>query len=165
MDDVLELSSGAERREGEAKVKSESLARFAVRLAAALMVATVLSGMPARAQEAEAYSKTPVLMEEATLRGKVVILETRKEDRHVQEGLKIQVWTTKEGSPRVKRDRIHETKTDEAGLFSLPLLAQGIYILTVGELDVCVQVVAKAPVRQGQEEPKVLLLMLPKEVI
>ena len=63
-------------------------------------------------------------MERATLRGKVVVLETRVQERRTINGLPVQVWTPKKGAGRkVKRDRLlHEAKTDMDGFFSLPVL-------------------------------------------
>jgi hypothetical protein len=120
----------------------------------------------------------PVVMEEATVRGRVVILETRREDRKVIEGLPIQIWSTKEtettarrrwtrrNSPQLEPDQpVHETKTDELGIFDLPELAVGEYILTVSEIHFRLTVIKQSEERAGQSEPKVLLILIPKEVI
>jgi len=162
-------------------------------------IVPVLAVLPARQPSAlgqEGPSKTwrvPVLMEESTVRGKVVVLETRREDRKAVENLLIQVWTAPdeeaeaneqvtEGAEAAKGATepaepgdsasepqepklVHETRTDENGLFSLPVLGIGTYRLVVGEISVQLRVLPKAKEREGQEEPKILLILLPKEVV
>jgi hypothetical protein len=103
-------------------------------------------------------------MERSTLRGKVVVLESRRSDRRTIENLGIQVWSTQDNGRR-KSAKLHETLTDADGLFALPLLEEGEYILMVGELRLRLLVVPPAPERAGQEEPKVLLILMPKEAI
>jgi len=125
----------------------------------------------------------PIVMEEATVRGKVAVLETRREEREVLEGVRIQLWSTEEKEEpepkkkkwfqrrnndekkRVRKNLIHETKTDEVGLFVLPRLSPDEYLLTVSEVQFRVTVVPKAKERIGQEEPKVILVLIPRDVI
>jgi len=141
-----------------------------------------------RAQDTKRTWRVPVLMEEATVRGKVVVLETRREDRRAVENLLIQVWTapdeaeelenaaeeqadeTVEAEAETEAEKeepklVHETRTDENGLFSLPVLSVGVYRLVIGELSVQLRVMPKHEERKDQEEPKILLILLPKEVI
>ena len=107
----------------------------------------------------------PVLMEVATVRGKVVVLETRRDDRKVVEDLSVEVWTAPEDAQEEKK-RLVETKTDSNGFFTLPVLKVGDYRLLVGELTLNLTVIPKADDRKGQaEEPKILLILLPKEVV
>jgi hypothetical protein len=107
----------------------------------------------------------PVVMEEATVRGKVVILETRQDDRKTIANLPIEVWETEKNNPGVKRKLRHETTTDDGGLFSLPLLETGQYILIVSELRLSLTVIPQNQIRAGQGEPKILLILLPKDVV
>ena len=116
-------------------------------------------------QSRTTHWKVPIVMEKATVRGKVVILETRKEDRKTIANIRIQVWTAVKDDPSRKRSLLHETKTDEGGLFALPLLDEGQYILVVSELQLSLIVTPQAEVRQGTSEPKVLLILLPKDVV
>jgi len=165
----------------------------------ALVVAglTVLLGtrVPVLAQTKQKTWRVPVLMEESTVRGKVVVLETRREDRKAVDNLLIQVWTApdeqeteeeaqatveaekgaenaEEAAPETpaaaeakEPELVHETRTDENGLFSLPLLGIGAYRLVVGEISVQLRVLPKSEDREDQEEPKILLILLPKEVV
>lgn len=120
----------------------------------------------------------PVVMEEATVRGKVAVLETRREDRKLIEGLPIQVWstverqhtsrvlfTTKTHSTYERDQLLRETKTDDLGLFDLPQLTAGEYILVISEVQFRLSVVPQSQQRRGQAEPKVLLILIPKEVV
>jgi hypothetical protein len=104
-------------------------------------------------------------MEEATVRGKIVILETRKQDRRTIAGLRIEIWEPEEDDPNVRRELVHAVKTDEDGLFALPQLEVGQYIMMVSDLRLNLMVIPKAEVRKGQEEPKILLILLPKDVV
>ena len=115
--------------------------------------------------EREKHWRIPVVMEKATVRGKVVILETRREDRKTIADLRVEVWTTQKDEPQKKGSLLHETKTDEGGLFTLPLIEEGQYILVVGSLRLNLTVTPQADVRKGQSEPKVLLILLPKDVV
>ena len=157
-----------------------------------LFAAVLLFGQErAEARERMRTWRVPVLMEASTARGKVVVLETRKEDRKAVENLLVQVWTApdeeqevegaeeaegKAGeetppekgnpeSPQEEEKLVHETRTDENGLFSLPVLSVGAYRLVIGELSVQLRVLPKAEERKDQEEPKILLILLPKEVV
>jgi len=111
--------------------------------------------------------RVPIVMEKATVRGKIVILETRVEERTIIQGLRVQVWTWKENaSGKTVPDKLlHETKTDRDGFFSLPVIDNGNYLLVVGDLYLKLTVVAPTLVKTGQQEPKILLILLPKEVI
>lgn len=143
-----------------------------------LAILLVASAHQSHAQGDPVYA-VPVVMEEATVRGKVAVLETRWEDRRIMKGLRVQVWSTKEQEPPVeerKRRRgqtstrvrdvlINETETDDLGLFDLPMLPVGEYLLNVSEVQFRLTVIPKAESRAGQSEPKVLLILIPKEVI
>jgi hypothetical protein len=110
----------------------------------------------------------PVIMEEATMRGRLIILEDRTQDRRVIENLNIEVWSRvedEETAEDAKKDLLHTTRTDDLGMFQLPLLNVGDYVLTISELDLNFQVVPKAEDRKDQREPKIVLIMLPKESI
>ncbi|MDA0991322.1 MAG: hypothetical protein O3A51_11300 [Verrucomicrobia bacterium] len=135
-------------------------------------------GLPLQTEAASGEKQTwsvPIVMEKATVRGKVAVLETRREDRKAVEGLVVEVWSTKEveAGRRYFRDRtevvrdelLHETQTDEAGLFGLPLLGTGEYLLVIGEVQFRLTVVDQTGDRVGQDEPKVLLILVPKEVV
>lgn len=122
---------------------------------------------PARAQQ-EANEKTwrvPIVMEQATVRGRVVILESRREDRKTVGGLRIEVWSTDPDDPNARDSRLHRTRTDDDGLFELPLLDLGRYLMIIGDLRLSLQVVEQSANRRGQQEPKVLLILLPKDVV
>jgi hypothetical protein len=147
----------------------------------ALSLALILCGVTgpaAQAQEARKQSiKVPIVMEEATVRGKVAVLESRREDRKVVQGLQVRVWSTKEPAggaqgkrhgrgDTLERDRLlHETQTDDLGLFDLPALAVGEYFLEISEVQFRLTVIPQSTERSGQSEPKVLLILVPKEVI
>lgn len=120
--------------------------------------------------------KVPIVMEAATVRGKVAVLETQREDRRVIQGLKVQVWSSKPAdvSPRRRGHRVeefqrdqllHETETDELGLFDLPLLDSGEYFMDVSDVQFRLTVIPQSTERAGQSEPKVLLILIPKEVV
>jgi len=105
----------------------------------------------------------PVVIEKATVRGKVVVLESRRRERRTIKDLRIQIWAP--GEDGKEASLVHETKTDEAGMFDLPILKVAEYSLRVGEIDMKLKVTEQAPDRAGRAEPKVLLIMLPKEVV
>jgi hypothetical protein len=111
--------------------------------------------------------RVPIVMEKATVRGKIVILETRVEERRTIQSLRVQIWTWKESlKQKTVRDKLlHETKTDRDGFFSLPVVDSGNYLLVIGDLHLKLTVVPPAAVKQDQQEPKILLILLPKEVI
>lgn len=140
------------------------------------MAAWCLSVTGAAAQSDEQTWSVPIVMEKATVRGKVAVLETRREDRRVVEGLRVEVWSTEEieeptrgflrRKPEIVRDELlHETQTDDTGLFGLPILDAGDYLLVIGEVQFRLTVVDQSAERAGQQEPKVLLILVPKEVI
>lgn len=137
---------------------------FSMWLASAFMVLCVLGGALAQQDDAGGMVqwKVPVVMEESTLRGRVVVLETRREDRRTIEGMTVQVWSQEDKQPK---DLLHETETDDDGLFDLPELPLGQYFLVVSRLRVNLVVIERAQERVGQEEPKILLIMIPKEVV
>jgi hypothetical protein len=136
----------------------------ACRLGVALSVASLACGAALGEDQSREW-KVPIVMEKATVRGKVVVLETRHEDRRAASDLKVQVWDTLRDTPRKKHNLLHDTKTDEGGLFTLPLLDEGQYVLVVGDLNLSLSVVPAAPVRKDSSEPKVLLILLPKDVV
>ena len=121
--------------------------------------------------------KVPIVMEEATVRGKVAVLETRREERRVMEGLAVRVWSVKDTPENAdgkhsqkdaawERDRLlHETETDELGLFDLPRLDVANYLLEVSDVQFRLRVIPQSAERAGQSEPKVLLILIPKEVV
>jgi len=121
----------------------------------------------------------PIVMEEATVRGKVAVLETRSADRRTPEGLTVAVWTTEVGKETAKRwwqlgkdearllrkDKIHETETDDTGIFSLPSMQPGDYLLAVGSAEFALTVIPRSAERANQTEPKVLLILIPKDIL
>jgi hypothetical protein len=111
----------------------------------------------------------PVVMEAATVRGKIVMLEDRRNDRQVLQGLKVVVWSTKSSESEEAEPEtdilIHEAVTDEFGMFDLPLLEEGTYVLVIGEMNLQLVVIPKSEDRADQKEPKVLLILVPKEVV
>jgi hypothetical protein len=111
--------------------------------------------------------RVPIVMEKATVRGKIVILETRVEERTIIQGLRVQVWPWRENAAgkTVPDKLLHETKTDRDGFFSLPVIDNGNYLLVVGDLYLKLTVVSPALAKMDQQEPKILLILLPKEVI
>jgi len=146
------------------------------------VAALMICAMPLPRASAQGETKTwrvPIVMEQSTVRGKVAILETRREDRKVLEGLDVQVWSTetakeepkkgwfrrKPKEQTVKKDLLHEAKTDENGIFGLPLLKPSEYFLGVGQVQFRLTVIPQDKSRKGQQEPKVLLILIPKEVI
>lgn len=145
-------------------------------MTAALSV-VAMTGLAAEKDSAETSKAVPIVMEAATVRGKVAVLETRWEDRQIMKGLRVQVWSTKtpekpqkpsRHSPTVHVERdtlLHETETDDLGLFDLPVLDVGEYLLAVSEVRFLLTVIPKSAERAGQSEPKVLLILIPKEVI
>ena len=149
--------------------------RARVSMAGWVTAVAVFTTLSTAAQDEPRTWSVPIVMEKATVRGKVAVLETRREDRRVVESLQIEVWSTKEiEQPRrflrdtteiVRDELLHETETDESGIFGLPLLDTGEYLLVVGEVQFRLTVVEQSPDRTGQEEPKVLLILVPKEVI
>ena len=140
----------------------------------ALTIAILVSclALP-RSGQAKNDGKTwriPVVMEQATMRGKIVVIEDREQDRRVLEGMTVQVWSiadSAEGEKKPKKKRaergklLHETKTDDLGMFSLPALEEDEYILIIAELRLLLQVVPTSEKRKGQQEPAVLLIMVP----
>ena len=137
----------------------------------ALVSAMFLNAETVFAKQQTKEWRVPVVMEQATVRGKVVVLETRHEERRIVENLRIQVWEravepiagTAAADPKPKL--LHETKTDDLGMFALPLLTVGNYTLTVGDLKLRLEVVPKSEKRKDQEEAKVLLILVPRDVI
>lgn len=106
-------------------------------------------------------------MEKATVRGKVVILETRVEERRTIQSLQIEVWSRKDNDKnKSRKDKLlHATKTDRDGFFSLPVIDTGDYLMVIGDLQLKLAVVPANDVTAGQQEPKILLILLPKEAI
>ena len=137
-------------------------------LAGLLSLAAVTPSRDARAAGKAEQWRVPIVMERSTVRGKVVILESRAEERKTLADLPVELWTSKQGArgQRVPASQLHATRTDADGFFSLPVVDVGQYVLIVGKLQLQLTVIPEADVREGQEqEPKVLLILLPKEVI
>ncbi|NQU40791.1 MAG: hypothetical protein HQ523_12625 [Lentisphaerae bacterium] len=111
--------------------------------------------------------RVPIVMEKATVRGKVVILETRVEERRTIQSLQIEVWSRKDNDKnKSRKDKLlHATKTDRDGFFSLPVIDTGDYLMVIGDLQLKLAVVPANDVTAGQQEPKILLILLPKEAI
>jgi len=63
-------------------------------------------------ERAQQRWSAPVVMETATVRGKVAILETRREDRKTLAGLKVQIWGQNDRDER--RKLISETECGRA---------------------------------------------------
>ncbi len=145
--------------------------RFHVLAMAVLVIAGLLAaGRDSSALAAKGIKqwRVPIVMERATVRGKVVILETRTTERHALKDMKIEIWSRRDDRRgRAAPDQLlHETTTDPEGFFSLPVLEEGNYLLRVSDLYLKLAVIPEAEVRTGQEqEPKILLILLPKEVI
>jgi len=143
-----------------------------------IAVALGLTTMTGLAAAQDTSKAVPIVMEAATVRGKIAVLETRWEDRQIMKGLRVQVWSTKapektndkpnRHSPTIRVDRdtlLHETETDDLGLFDLPVLDVGEYLLAVSEVRFLLTVIPRSAERAAQSEPKVLLILIPKEVI
>ena len=126
-----------------------------------------LCAVPAWAKDRPKTWRIPILMEQSTVRGKVIVLEDRQDDRKVASNLRVRIYEeAKEGDPDRRTFKLlSETRTDDLGLFDLPLLATGQYALWISGMQVRLQVIAKPEARTGPEEPKVLLILIPKEVI
>ena len=146
-----------------------------------------LSPMQASSQDDAAEVTTwnvPVVMEEATVRGKVAILENRSEDRQVLEGLRVEIWSTEleetaeptkkswinfrkdDGPKYIRKEKVHESSTDADGLFSLPSLEADEYFMVLGEIQFRLTVIKRDKIRAGKnDEPKILLILIPKEVV
>ena len=127
--------------------------------------ATVIAPRQACAKKVKKRVRIPIVMEAATLRGKVVVLESRKTDRDVVRGLKVKMWPWNDDIEETETPPLHETQTDEFGMFNLPELAVRDYLLAVGEMHLRLKVMPQAESRRGQSEPKILLILLPKEVV
>ena len=145
----------------------------------------LLSTLDAAGKSARKQGRMPIVMEKATVRGKVVVLEGRRSKRSVLGNLRIQIWSLPadgevpetgkvgeagdeaggEQSEAGKKKLIHETRTDELGMFDLPLLPVAEYDFVAGELHLRLRVMEKSEKRKGQSEPKILLIVLPKEVV
>lgn len=141
----------------------ESGRHLSLIIAACAVVSTGLALQPVCRGDSPDLKRTPVVMETATVRGKVAILEVRREGRTSREGLRIQVWQRAKNTE--EKSLIHETLTDQAGLFSLPQLAVGTYELKVEDFAVDLIVIPQSEERKGQEEPKILLLVVPREAL
>lgn len=160
------------------KSRISTLSRFALGM---LAIALAWNGATATAQEQNNSMsvKVPIVMEEATVRGKVAVLESAREVRRVISGLEVNVWSTKEvqedsnrrwkrksDTKALERDKLlHETTTDDLGLFDLPTLDAGEYLLDVSEVKFRLSVIPQSAERAGQSEPKILLILIPKEVV
>lgn len=169
------VSSYARRRRGDGKALV-AMRMYRQALPMVALAAAVLSGTYrprcalAEPDKPEKEIAVPVVMEAATVRGKVIMLEDRRTDRQVLKDLKVAVWSTKKdeesGKPTAEPDKLlHETTTDEFGMFNLPELPEGNYVLIISELKIDLTVIPKAEERADQKEPKVLLILLPKEVV
>ena len=83
--------------------------------------------------------RVPIVMEQATVRGKIAILETRTEDRKTVKEIAVQIWSTEEQTKRrktkiVRKELLHETATDEDGFFDLPQVKPDEYLLVIEPL-------------------------------
>jgi hypothetical protein len=146
-------------------MKAKQRSAYLAGVVRGLVVLGSLAGATVHGADDGREWKVPIVMEKATVRGKVVVLETRHEDRRAAANLKIQVWDTLKASPQKKHNLLNETRTDEGGLFTLPLLDEGRYVLVVGALNLSLTVTPPAGIRKDSPEPKVLLVLLPKDVI
>lgn len=136
----------------------------------------------------------PIIMEEATVQGKIIILENFEEDRQAAAGLLLEIWSANEvedvrksrrglkqqaaakaaGNPGntkfEKSELILETETDEDGFFYIEEgaeLAPGNYILVLGEVNLILIVEPLSGERAGlnaTEKQKTLLILVPKEI-
>lgn len=107
----------------------------------------------------------PIVMEVATVRGKVVVLEDRRRSRQTLGDLPVEVWSVSEENGRkVKQSLLHETSTSDTGMFELPYLEEGEYRLVVSAIRLRLLVVPRSRTTTG-EDPKILLIMVPKDVV
>jgi hypothetical protein len=150
-------------------------AMFATALVAALMiVSSVNAGVPI----------PPIVMEQATVQAKIIILENFEEDRQAAAGLLVEVWSAKEkkivlknrrskpasGLNLSKKELVIETETDEDGFFYIEEgfeLEPGQYIMVIGQVNIILIVNKLSADREAlnaTERSKTLLILLPKEV-
>ena len=136
----------------------------------------------------------PILMEEATVQGKIIILENFQEDRQAAVGLRIEIWSAKEvvappsknrrmakmqaaaaasGNEELnfeKNELVLETETDEDGFFYIEEgfeLRPGNYIIAMGDVRLILIVEPLSGDRAGLnpiEKQKTLLILVPKEI-
>jgi hypothetical protein len=133
----------------------------------AALLCGFLSGGVALARERTKTLRVPILMEEATVRGKVIILETREDDRKVASSIRVRLFTERRTGEDEKpvRELLHEARTDDLGLFDLPSVPVGEYQLWVSGLQVRLRVVPRTAPPKPQDDPKVLLILLPREAL
>ncbi len=137
------------------------------RVVGAAILCAFLSAAPTWARERTKTLRVPILMEESTVRGKIIVLETRDDDRKVAANIRVRLFTEKRSNDGGKtiRELLHEAKTDDLGLFDLPSVAVGEYQLSVSGMEVRLHVVPRNSAPKPQEDPKVLLILLPREAL
>ncbi len=121
----------------------------------------------------------PITMEEATVQGKIIILENFEEDRQAAVGLLIEIWSAKKsisadinatGINVAKDELVLEIETDEDGFFYIEEgfeLAPGQYLMVIGEVNIVLIVEPISDARealQATEKQKTLLILVPKEI-
>lgn len=112
----------------------------------------------------KAKASIPIMIEKATTRGRVVLLEDSDEGRYVVRDVPVAIWhIDKNGKERL----MYSTRTDDDGMFSLPEIEVGIYRAIVGKTPMLMQIVPTVNKLKEQERaaPKALLIMMPKQAI
>ena len=159
-------------------------------LLARCFVAALLIGLTLARPAFAGTQVPPIVMEEATVQGKIIILENFKEDRQAAAGLLIEIWSAKEfklertsrrgakqaakavdtGYNFERHELILETETDEDGFFYIEEgseLPAGNYIMVIGEVDLILIVEPLSSTREkmdATEKQKTLLILVPKEI-
>jgi hypothetical protein len=126
----------------------------------------------------------PIVMEEATVQAKIIILENFEEDRQAAAGLLVEIWSAEEdktlakkrksqkpsGLNLSKKELVIETETDEDGFFYIEEgfeLKPGPYIMAIGQVNIILivnKLSADRAALNASERSKTLLILLPKEV-
>lgn len=109
--------------------------------------------------EEEGVGLLPIVMEQATTLGKVVLLEDAESERGLLIDLNIEVWDEE------KEKQLYQTRTDKAGMFKLPELDVGIYVLVVGRLNLKLRVDPRSEERREDRSSKVVFILVPKDVV
>ncbi len=100
-----------------------------------------------------------VVVEHTEINGKVVFLADQEDSEMAAVGVKIRILS--EGTS----DVLHETVTDRNGIFTVPALNVGSYLMTVGRLNIRLEVVpGSRVVSSGYTSPKILLVFIPKDL-
>jgi hypothetical protein len=178
--DFRNLSNETERRwtEVDSYMKQKTCCfrtKVATAIVAALMIGShSYAGVPI----------PPIVMEEATVQAKIIILENFEEDRQAAAGLLVEIWSAEEdktlakkrksqkpsGLNLSKKELVIETETDEDGFFYIEEgfeLKPGPYIMAIGQVNIILivnKLSADRAALNASERSKTLLILLPKEV-